>query len=282
MYVHAAIAYVWGMVCNIMYTNVHNHRWMGGARVLVGGLQQLISFPKHAADCAMLPVDAPSPPGRASAAAPATPITDALQGLDLRHGSLREGLPGGWVHAGDEPYLMFLCCNLAWLDNDMFRPAAQAGPSTGAWFAVVGYVLVTRCRVHGLVADARCNTRGRAVDAARRGQGGRAPSRGVPPYQGVSRLKPLCTPLYTVQALVFRPMSSGTWLVVDGEVIPFEPVVAEVLPGVCFLLVFVCSQPCLPRVGQISSCSSGGLVMIYFRLRIALIVVCNRDDVDTP
>ena len=107
------------------------NRWMGGARVLVGGLQQLISFPKHAADCAMLPINAPSPASGPSTAAPATPIIDSLRDVDLSS-SLRGALPAGWIHAGDEPYLMFLCCNLAWLDNDMFRPAAQAGPNTGA------------------------------------------------------------------------------------------------------------------------------------------------------
>lgn len=37
--------------------------------------------------------------------------------------------------------------------------------------------------------------------------------------------------------MIFRPTASSTWLVADGEVIPFEPIVAEVVPGLARLVV---------------------------------------------
>ena len=36
-----------------------------------------------------------------------------------------------------------------------------------------------------------------------------------------------------VVALVLEPLGSGTWLCVDGELVPFERIYAECHPGLC-------------------------------------------------
>jgi hypothetical protein len=50
-----------------------------------------------------------------------------------------------------------------------------------------------------------------------------------------------------VSALALEPISSGTWLVVDGEKVPYTRLHAQVHAGLCKVLVAPCHQHAHPH-----------------------------------
>eukprot|EP00887_Chlorella_sp_A99_P004943 scaffold4.g4943.t1 len=118
------------------------------------------------------------------------------------HAELAEGrLPPLWRMLPEDEVQLFTACNLPRLDMN-FHLAPDAGLHTGNLNLIYTN---GRSRAQGL----------ELLIASETGQ-----------HMHLVQQR-------RVAALAIEPLSSGTWLVVDGEVVPFRTLYAEVHPGLC-------------------------------------------------
>ncbi|KAL4439225.1 hypothetical protein ABPG77_004127 [Micractinium sp. CCAP 211/92] len=211
----------YGMITNLDIGTEHL-RWMGGTRFVVGALQQILLKKKHAARVAILDCSARTAAEAAAAAAAdggaeaAQKPTDALAeaaafpGPPVQHLAAfqqlaGQQLPAGWEWLPDPEVSLFAASNLPRLDmNFHFAPAAtlDSGHFNLIWTPPAS-------RRHGFAV----------LTASEKGK-------------HMLLVKQRC-----VTAMTLEPRSTGTWLVVDGEEVPFTPLFMEVHPSLCCTIV---------------------------------------------
>lgn len=214
---YAFLSITFGMIANLDIGTEHL-RWMGGARFTVGALQQILGLKSHQMRLAYLPATARTvtaaetaqqreqpgvSPGGASG--PATPLLDDLFSESTAWSEGR--LPQGWRQHPNTTVQLFAACNLPFLDMS-YNLAPRAGLSSGC------IDIVSTCeatRMQGLQFMLKSET-GQHLDLP------------VVDYQQAA-------------ALAMEPISNETWMVVDGETVPFTRLYAQVHPGLCTVLV---------------------------------------------
>ncbi|KAI3428489.1 hypothetical protein D9Q98_007314 [Chlorella vulgaris] len=230
----------YGLITNLDIGTEHL-RWMGGNRFVVGALQQIMLKRRHTARVALLDLDpavigeagllaaaAADAVGSSSSNPNSTPRTSgagsaasaeglraaaSLQGPPVQHlaafQALSQGrLPsGGWQWLPDADVALFTATNLPRLDMN-FHLAPMAAPDSGCFDLI--YTTPTS-RMEGL----------KFMTDSEKGQ-----------HMSHPRVRHR-----RVAAMALEPQSTGTWLVVDGEVVPFKQLFMEVHPSLCNAVV---------------------------------------------
>ncbi|EIE23325.1 hypothetical protein COCSUDRAFT_83701 [Coccomyxa subellipsoidea C-169] len=226
---YAFLSIYYGMMANLDRGTDHL-RWMGSVRFTIGALHEIFQRKKYAARVAFLPSASAerlphadrgsSSPGNAHErsegkaasnkqehgrmegnSAPQGPATQILDGLgDLSRLDLfnANALPQGWRMLPCEETSFFAAVNLPFLDFTS-RTGPQADFDTGCLDLM--YVEDLKSRKEGL----------EFLEAIGKGKH----------LEGSNCL------LEKVAALIIDPLSPGTWLVVDGEDIPYRRVYVE-------------------------------------------------------
>lgn len=211
-----------GLISNLDIGTEHL-RWMGNLRFTIGAIQQIFQGKTYQAHVAVVPhqsvqsspeaakdsmSDSNSqqglrderPPG------PPVPLLDAFLS-QTSSTAWPAQLPQGWEEVNGEALQLFAACNLPWLDTS-FNLAPKADLNSGCLDLIYSGLAG---KIEGLQIMTKIET-GSHLD--------------IPLVQ--------CK---KVDALVLEPVSTGTWLVLDGEAIPFQRVYAEVHPALCRVLV---------------------------------------------
>lgn len=219
-----------GLITNLDIGTEHL-RWMGGTRFVVGALQQIMLKRTHAARVAVLAPDSSdgvAADGGALDGSGAAGADGVQNGSHAAHAGLRaaaalsgppvqhldaflqlagQQLPPGWQWLPDPRVALFTATNLPRLDMN-FHLAPMAAPDTGCFDLVY---TAPGSRREGL----------QFMTASEKGQ-----------HMGLPTVRHR-----RVAAMALEPQSTGTWLVVDGEVVPFSPLFMEVHPSLCSALV---------------------------------------------
>ncbi|KAL0044874.1 hypothetical protein WJX82_000765 [Trebouxia sp. C0006] len=213
-----------GLISNLDI-GTENLRWMGNLRFTLGAIQQILQGKTHQAHIAVLPL------AKADTILQDAAVDDP-EGGDVKESGLRghhpEGpplplldaflsqtsssawpiqLPDGWENIDGAALQLCAACNLPWLDTS-FQLAPDAEMDSGCLDLI--YTGLAG-KLEGLQMMTKVETGS---------------------HMGMSlvQCKKVC-------ALVLEPISTGTWLVLDGETIPYERVYAEVHKSLCTVIV---------------------------------------------
>lgn len=225
------LSVAFGLIANLDIGTEHL-RFLGGARFTLGALHQIMLGRMHRLRLAYFPAKddtsdeshqaahdraAPSPDTSGqtepnsqtesgSSSRPPTPLLDSLS-KDPTTWS-ESSLPQGWRQLGEEDLQLFAACNMPLLDMS-YNLAPQAGLNTGCLdiISTIGRF----GRLQGLDFMLKSDS----------GQHLNLP--------GVRLIK--------AEAVLLEPVSKETWLVVDGEVVPFTRLALQVHPGLCTVFV---------------------------------------------
>ncbi|KAL3160513.1 hypothetical protein ABBQ32_010818 [Trebouxia sp. C0010 RCD-2024] len=215
-----------GLVSNLDIGTEHL-RWMGNIRFTVGALQQIMQGKTHHARIAVLPYDqaeaaiqhstANVPEDNQDAEAvqggrsqnPAGPPLPLLGSLPNQppSASWPTQLPNGWEEIDGRELQVCAACNLPWLDTT-FQLAPEASLDSGC------------------------------LDLIYTGLGGRIEGlQMMTKVESGGHLSMSLVHCRKVAALILEPISTGTWLVLDGEAIPYKRTYAEVHRSLCKVIV---------------------------------------------
>jgi hypothetical protein len=104
-------------------------------------------------------------------------------------------------------------------------PALSSGRHQGGLSSAQNVSMQAR-RMHGIIHTASRRALWRAVS--------RSPRSSECNWKTLAAI--VLRPCHQVSALALEPMGTGTWLCVDGEVVPFERIYAEVHRGLCSVI----------------------------------------------
>ncbi|KAL0029421.1 hypothetical protein WJX77_006321 [Trebouxia sp. C0004] len=211
-----------GLISNLDI-GTENLRWMGNLRVTLGAIQQILQGKTHQAHIAVLPLaqadtmlqDAADDAGGDvedsglrghHPEGPPLPLLDAFLS-QTSSSAWPTQLPDGWESVHGAALQLCAACNLPWLDTS-FQLAPDAEMDSGCLDLI--YTGLAG-KLEGLQMMTKVET-------------------GSHMSMNLVHCKKVC-------ALVLQPISTGTWLVLDGETIPYERVYAEVHKSLCRVIV---------------------------------------------
>ncbi|PSC69971.1 Sphingosine kinase 1 [Micractinium conductrix] len=208
-----------GLITNLDIGTEHL-RCLGGTRFVLGALHQILLKKKHSAMVALLEPEAaaqaavaapaPPPPGQGSDGQRALAAAAAGAGPPVLHlaafqALAAQQLPPAWQWLPDPDVSLFTACNCPRLDMN-FLLAPDATLDSGHYNLIY---TPPASRREGFAV----------MTASEKGE-----------HMSLVKQR-------RVAAMTLEPLSTGTWIVVDGEAMPFTPLFMEVHPQLCRTIV---------------------------------------------